>query len=135
MIGTRLRRVVARVRAFFFAREEERDFDEELASHLAMLTEENIRRGSSPEAARRAAVIRMGSASSLREQHRDVRGLPLVEAIVQDVRFAIRLMTKDLVARSDRPRWGRAVAVRGLRRRLPRACTARDPSRSDCHAS
>jgi predicted permease len=83
------------MRALFLARQQDRDFDEELASHLAMMTEENVRRGLTPEAARRAAVIRMGSPSSLREQHRDARGLPLVETIVQDLRFAIRLMTKD----------------------------------------
>jgi predicted permease len=79
----------------FVARQEDRDFDEELASHLAMMTEDNIRRGLSPEAARRAALIRIGSVSSLKERHRDVRAWPLVETIVQDLRFAIRLMAKD----------------------------------------
>jgi putative ABC transport system permease protein len=95
VIGARLRRGLARVQALFGNSQDDRDFDEELASHLAMMTEENIRRGLSPEAARRAALIRLGSPSSLREQHRDVRGLPLVETIVQDLRFAIRLMAKD----------------------------------------
>lgn len=103
MIGPYLRRAVARVRALFGARQEDRDFDEELASHLAMMTEDNMRRGLSPEAARRAAVIRLGPPSSLREQHREVRALPLVETIVQDLRFAIRLMTKD--------RWFSAAAI------------------------
>jgi putative ABC transport system permease protein len=103
VIGTRLRRLAARVRALFVADKEDRDFDEELASHLAMMTDENIRRGMSPEAARRAAAIRIGSASSLREQHRDVRGLPMIEAIVQDLRFALRIMAKD--------RWFSAAAI------------------------
>ena len=103
MIATHLRRGVARVRALFAGRQEDHDFDEELASHLAMMTEDNMRRGLSPEAARRAAVIRLGPPSSLREQHRAVRGLPLVETIGQDLRFAIRLMTKD--------RWFSAAAI------------------------
>jgi putative ABC transport system permease protein len=103
MMWMRLRRLAARVRAFFVAGRDDRDFDEELASHLAMMTEENMGRGMTPEAARRAASIRMGSAASLREQHRDVRGLPMIETIVQDLRFAIRMMTKD--------RWFAAAAI------------------------
>ena len=95
MIGRHLRRGVARLRALFTRRQEDRDFDEELASHLAMMTEDNMRRGLSRDAARRAAVIRMGPASSLREQHREVRGLPFVDTLVQDLRFAIRLLTRD----------------------------------------
>ena len=37
----------------------------------------------------------MGGPQSLREQHRDVRGLPAVEAVLQDLRFAFRLIAKD----------------------------------------
>lgn len=103
MIVTRLRRLAARVRAFFVPRQADLEFDEELASHLAMMTEENVRRGMAPEAARRAAAIKLGSAASLKEQHRDVRGLPILETIVQDLRFALRLMSKD--------RWFSAAAI------------------------
>ena len=103
MIGRHLRRGVARLRALFTRRQEDRDFDEELASHLAMMTEDNMRRGLSRDAARRAAVIRLGPASSLRARHREVRGWPLVETIAQDLRFAIRLMTKE--------RWFSAAAI------------------------
>jgi hypothetical protein len=45
VIGARLRRGLARVQALFGNSQDDRDFDEELASHLAMMTEENIRRG------------------------------------------------------------------------------------------
>jgi putative ABC transport system permease protein len=100
---TRLRRVIARLRAFFVARQEDREFDEELTSHLAMMTEDNIGRGMSPELARRAAAIRLGSTASLREQHRDVRSLPILETIIHDLRFALRLMAKE--------RWFSAAAI------------------------
>jgi hypothetical protein len=73
----------------------DREFDEELESHLVMLTEDNIRRGMTPEQARREALLRMGGPVSLRAQHRDVRGLPAVETVLQDVRFAFRLLAKD----------------------------------------
>ena len=92
---TRLRHLAARLRALISARQLDRDFDEELQSHVVMLTEENIRRGLTPAEARRAALIRVGGASSLREQHRAARGLPAVEAVLRDVRFAFRLIGRE----------------------------------------
>jgi putative ABC transport system permease protein len=92
---TSLRHLAARVRALISARELDRDFDEEMQSHVVMLTEENIRRGLTPAEARRAALIRLGGASSLREQHRAARGLPAVEAGLRDVRFAFRLIGRE----------------------------------------
>ena len=73
---TALKQLAARLRAFFRTRDLDRDFEQELESHLAMLTEDNVRRGMTPEQARRAALIRVGGSPSLKEQHRDVRGLP-----------------------------------------------------------
>ena len=92
---TALRRTAARLRALLGARELDRDFDEELASHLTMATEENIRRGMTPGEARRAAAVRFGGTQSIREQHRDARGLPGIESVLQDLRFASRLVVKD----------------------------------------
>ena len=92
---TALKEAAARVRALFVARDLDRDLQQELESHLSMLTEDNIRRGMSPDQARRAALIRMGGPQSIREQHRAVRGLPAVEAVLQDLRFAFRLIAKD----------------------------------------
>ena len=101
-----LYRLLARVRAFFSPAHLDRDFNEELESHLQMLSEENVRRGMTPEEARRAALIRLGSPASLTAQHRDQRGFPAAEAIVQDVRFAWRLLAKD--------RWYSAAAIAAL---------------------
>jgi predicted permease len=90
-----LRRLAARLRAFFRPGELDRDFTEELESHLDMLSEENVRRGMTPEEARRAALIRMGAPASLKAQHRDVRGFPTLDNMLQDVRFAFRLLARD----------------------------------------
>jgi ABC-type lipoprotein release transport system permease subunit len=38
----------------------EREFDEELATHLSLLVEEYLRAGLSPDDARRAALVRLG---------------------------------------------------------------------------
>ena len=72
----------------------DRDFQEELQSHLEMLSEDNVRRGMTPEEARRAALIRVGGAASLQQRHREIRGLPTVDYIFQDLRFACRLFIR-----------------------------------------
>jgi len=101
-----VKRLAARGRAFFSVREHDRDFEEEVASHVAMLADDNVRRGMTPEQARRAAVIRLGGLGSIAQQHREARGLPAVEAIARDVRFAVRVITKD--------RWSSATAIATL---------------------
>ena len=92
---TSLKHFGSRLRALFTTRAMDRDFQQELDSHLTMMAEDNVRRGMSPEQARRAALIRLGGPVAIQEQHRAVRGLPSVEATLQDVRFAFRLMAKD----------------------------------------
>jgi hypothetical protein len=91
-----LRHVVARFRALFTGCDLDRDFQQELESHAAMLTEDNIRRGMAPDHARRAALIRLGAGASLQEQHRVSRGMPGLETVLQDLRFASRLIARDV---------------------------------------
>lgn len=101
-----LRQVAFRIRAFVRAAEFDRDFQHELDAHVAMLTENNIRRGLTADEARRAAILRTGSPGSLQAQHREARGLPFLETLLQDLRFAARLFAKD--------RWFTAAAVAAL---------------------
>jgi putative ABC transport system permease protein len=100
------RHLLEKVRAFLRTADFDRQLEQELGTHLAMLTEENIRRGLRPDEAARAARIRLGAPASLKEQHRDVRGLPSVDAVVQDLRFAFRLIRRD--------RWFSATAIVAL---------------------
>ena len=72
----------------------EGDFAEELESHVAMLAEENLRRGLPEDQARRDALIRLGGMAQLRESYREQRGLPLVERLAQDLRYALRMLRK-----------------------------------------
>ena len=55
-----------------------------------MAVDENRRRGMSPEDALRAARLSFGSVDGTIEACRDQRGVPVVEAILQDLRFALR---------------------------------------------
>jgi predicted permease len=90
-----MRTLVARITAFFRKRDLDRDLDQELAVHLELATEDNIRRGLSPEEARRDALIRFGGVEAAREHHRDARGLPWLDSILHDIRYALRTLRRD----------------------------------------
>ena len=76
-------------------RKRERELGDEIESHLELLTEEHLRRGLSPEAARAAAKRDFGGVEQVQEAHRDQRGLPFADLFHQDLRFAVRLLVKD----------------------------------------
>src|SRR5262245_16194985 len=92
---TRVLVFLSRSGAAFTGRRLDQDFDQELQSHLAMLTEDNIRRGLSPAEAARQARVRLGGIAQLEERHRDERGLPLLETTGQDLRYACRSLRKN----------------------------------------
>ena len=83
-----------RLRGLFAVGRAETDFDAELASHLAMDVDEGVRAGLSVEEARRQALIRLGGTEQTRQAYRDRATLPLVESVLQDVRFGLRQMRK-----------------------------------------
>jgi predicted permease len=94
-IYSRIRAALARIAEAVSPSAGNRDFDDELQSHLAMLAEENERRGMSPAEARRAAHLQLGATERLRETNRDLRGLPFLETFTQDVRYAFRTLRKS----------------------------------------
>jgi len=73
----------------------ERDFADELQSHLDLHIDDNIRAGMTPGEARRRALATLGSVASVSEAHRDRRGLPRIESIIQDARYALRGMRRN----------------------------------------
>ena len=89
-----LRIFASRFLAFFGKRKAESDLDAELQSHLEMQSEENIRRGMTPEEARFAAWREFGGVERAKQLHREQRGLPLFDSFMQDVRFAVRTLGK-----------------------------------------
>ena len=86
---------LSRTRALFLGRRLDDDFDHEVSTHLTMLTDEHIRRGLAPDAARRAAVMEFGGAMQIKEQQHDQRGLPLVETTLQDLRYGLRSLRRN----------------------------------------
>ena len=72
----------------------ERDFADELQSHIDLHTADNIRAGMTPDEARRQALVRLGGVAGAREAHRDRRGLPGLEALMFDLRLGGRMLVK-----------------------------------------
>lgn len=92
---TTLRTLAARIRAVFRRDALDRDFSEELESHVRMLADAKIRGGMSDEQAQRQARLELGGAAQLKEAHREVRGLPVVETLLRDLRYAVRTLRRD----------------------------------------
>jgi len=64
--------------------------EREMAFHLDMSAERNVRRGMTPEAAQRHAKLTFGSGDAVREEAREAYRARVVENVVTDVRFALR---------------------------------------------
>ena len=90
-----IRAWVRRVAGVFRTTRRDAELAAEIESHLQLHTDENIRRGMSPEAARRDAVLKLGSMVVVTEEYRDRRGLPLLEQFLQDLRYAGRTMRRS----------------------------------------
>jgi predicted permease len=73
----------------------DRELDAELASHLQMQMEENIRRGMSPEEARRDALLKSGGLEPAKEACRDRRGFPVLETTMRDLRHTLRTLGRS----------------------------------------
>lgn len=90
-----LRTAWSRLLDLFTRDRRERRLDAEIQTHIDFLIEEHIARGLSPGDARLAARKAFGGVDQMKERYRDQRGLPAIEMLIQDVRFACRLMRKN----------------------------------------
>jgi putative ABC transport system permease protein len=89
-----LRILLSRCIAFFGAKKLDDELDEEVLSHIQLAFEENMQSGMSEGEARRVALLKFGGVAQVKETYRLQRGLPFVDAIVQDVRFGARQMKR-----------------------------------------
>ncbi|MEP6574253.1 MAG: ADOP family duplicated permease, partial [Gemmatimonadota bacterium] len=90
-----LRAARARLAGLFAGPAAEDDLRAELESHIEMETAENIRRGMPPEEARRQALLASGGLTQAAEAVRDRRGLPWIENIGADIRYAARALRRS----------------------------------------
>jgi putative ABC transport system permease protein len=91
----RARTIASRIHSWLSPGRMDHDFEQEVESHIEMLAHENIRRGMTAEQAQRAARIRLGGITQLKETNRELRGLPFLETFFQDVRYALRVLGKN----------------------------------------
>jgi predicted permease len=85
-----LRRFFQRLFHSAARREQEERLREEIAEHIALQTEENLRAGLSPAEARRQAMLKFGGVEAMKQDYRAERGLLLVENLLGDLRNAGR---------------------------------------------
>jgi predicted permease len=73
----------------------ERDLDDEVRATFALLEEAHRQTGLSADAARRAATIELGPAGALKEQIAEAKSGASMETLVQDVRYAARILRRS----------------------------------------
>jgi putative ABC transport system permease protein len=79
----------------FHRRKQDAQLDSELRFHVEQHTADNIAAGMSPEEARRRALAQFGGLEYIKEETRDARGTQFLESLVQDIRFALRMLRKS----------------------------------------
>jgi predicted permease len=87
-----MRSLLARIIEQLRRRRVERDFDEELRTHLAFLIDDGRRRGLTPDEARTAALRAIGGLEQTKEAVRDRRGFRALDTLAQNVRYGARVL-------------------------------------------
>lgn len=90
----RLRAWLIRLMGTFRKSPLDADLAAELESHLELHIEDNVRAGMTAEEARRDALLQLGGLEQTKEAYRDLRGLPFLDALFADLRFAVRTMAR-----------------------------------------
>lgn len=85
-----LKRLLSRIWNFTVNRRGDSRLREEIEEHIELQAEENIRAGLLPAEARRQARLRFGGVEAVREQYHAEEGLPFLEKLIQDSRYALR---------------------------------------------
>jgi predicted permease len=91
----RLRQSMQRFLALFHSPAYDRELDAEIAAHLQFAIEENLQRGLTPAEARRQALVQFGGPQQSRERHRETRSFSLLDEILQDLRYTLRILRKE----------------------------------------
>jgi len=90
-----LRRFLTRLLNPATRRAQDERLREEIEEHIALQTEENLRAGLSPIEARRQSMLKFGGAEAMKQDYRAERGLPLIDDLLHDLRFAFRMLRKS----------------------------------------
>ncbi len=100
---------LSRLVAVFRRSSLDRDFDDEVAAHVDLLTARNEGRGLPPAEARRQAILQVGGLNATKDLHRQARGLPRLDRLLEAIGSFRRDVTHG--ARSLRRSPGFAAAA------------------------
>jgi len=84
-----------RLRSLFRRQAAETELDDELRFHIEHHIEKYMKSGLTREEAMRRARVGFGGFDQVKEECRDARGVRFLEILFQDVRFALRMLTKS----------------------------------------
>ena len=90
-----IRVLLSRFASLFRRKELDARLDEELRAHIDLAVAENVRCGMTAEEARTAALRAFGGVTQTSEAYRIQRGVPWMEVLVQDIRYALRRLRKS----------------------------------------
>src|SRR5487761_695151 len=90
-----LRAWLSRFGGLFGRQRRDRELADEMESHLQMHIEDNLQRGMAPAEARRQALIKLGGVEQTKENYRERRGLPFLDTLLKDIRYAFRMLRKS----------------------------------------
>jgi predicted permease len=90
-----IRILLNRCVALFRHQRLDEDLDEEMRAHIDLAVEENVKRGMSGQEARTAALREFGGVAQTKERYRVQRGMPRIEALIQDTRCALRQLVRN----------------------------------------
>jgi putative ABC transport system permease protein len=90
-----VRSLISRLLDIVLRRRREDRLSEEIQAHLDLMADDYVAQGMSPADARLAARREFGGVDQTKMRYRDQRGLPLIDALTQDVRFALRVLARD----------------------------------------
>jgi putative ABC transport system permease protein len=88
-------KLLLRLRALFRKEDFNRQLSDELVFHLDKQIEQNVAAGMNPEEARYAALRKFGGVEQVKEECRDAWGMRLIDTLLQDVRFGLRMLAKN----------------------------------------
>ncbi|HKN75596.1 MAG TPA: ABC transporter permease [Candidatus Acidoferrum sp.] len=94
-MGEFFKTLIRRVAGLFRGHHLDEELDAEVRSHLEMAVDANLGKGLSAEEAKREALRTFGGVEQSKELYREQRGLPMIETILQDLRFGLRMLRRS----------------------------------------